>query len=525
MARVPVYGEPQVRERALEGGFQRAVDTGAGLAVASRALGQAADAIDRIDLQRAQTAADQVDATISTEWLKWDAENRNKFRGQNVDGYEPAAREWWQKARETYGKDLDPRARALASRSLVRKEAAAFANVAQFTAAERERFADESAAAAITSTIQFGVTTGDVAGAANQVREEVARMGARKGWTTEQVQAEQLRNLSQLHLAQITKLASLDADAARKYYEANKGEVAAQNQPRIEEILTGEADNQFATQFAATNADKPYAEQIKLAGEIEDPRRREKALIAVKNQQAQIREAQRAAEEAASDQAWQLASSGRRVPEAILAQMDGKERASLADWQRARAERVAKGGKVETDWDLYLQLREQLAAGDPVNLRAYTERIAPAQLEQLVDIQTKARSPGKQPEVATSEQQLSAYTSRLKLKGERLGQFKSAAYDAFNEHLRRTGKEPTFDERQKILDALTIEVVTHKGWLWDTTRPAYQATREQRQPVLDAALPPPGPVALPRVTTIEQWRRLEKGTRYIAPDGKERIKQ
>lgn len=520
MARVPVYGEPQVRERALEGGFQRAVDTGAGLAVASRALGQAADAIDRIDLQRAQTAADQVDATISTEWLKWDAENRNKFRGQNVDGYEPAAREWWQKARETYGKDLDPRARALASRSLVRKEAAAFANVAQFTAAERERFADESAAAAITSTIQFGVTTGDVAGAANQVREEVARMGARKGWTTEQVQAEQLRNLSQLHLAQITKLASLDADAARKYYEANKGEVAAQNQPRIEEILTGEADNQFATQFAATNADKPYAEQIKLAGEIEDPRRREKALIAIKNQQAQIREAQRAKEEAASDQAWQLASAGQRVPEAILSQMDGKDRASLVDWQRARAERLAEGRKVKTDWDTYLELSERITAGERVNLRAYTEKLGATELKQLDE---RMRKPAG--EVASTEQQLSAYTSQMELKGERLGQFKSAAYEAFNEHLRRTGKEPTFNERRDILEALTMDVVTHKGWLWDSTKPAYQATREQRRPALDAALPPPGPVSLPRVTTIEQWQRLEKGTRYIAPDGKERIKQ
>lgn len=488
MATVPTYREPQVREQALRPVMQNTPDVSSGLRAVASGLGQVGEAIDKIDLQKSQAAADQLDAQITTDWLKWDAENRNKFRGQNADGYEPAAQEWWKAQAERAGKDLSPRAQALANRALVRKQQTAMGNVVQFVGAERERHADEAAAASITSTIQFGVTTGDTAGAAAQVRDQVAKIGARKGWDTDQVKAEQLKNLSSLHLAQVTKLAAVDANAARAYYEANKSEVAAQNQPRVEEVLTGEADNQFATQFAAKNATMPYAEQIKAAGAIENPQRREKALIAIKTQQAQVREAQRANEEAASDTAWQAFAQGKRAPEAVLAAMDGKDRAQLVEAQRVRADRLAKGGaesKVKTDWNTYIDVREKLAAGERVDLRALTEKIAPAQLEQLLDIQTKTKSPTKAPEVASSEQQLSAFTGQMELKGERLGQFKSAAYDAFNDYLRRTGKEPDYEQRQKIMDSLTLSVVTSPGIIWDTKKPAYQAPRELRAPVVN----------------------------------------
>ena len=117
MAKVPQYGGPQVRDQALEGGFQRAPDVSSGLMAAGRALGQAGEVFDRADLLRAQSTADTVDTQITTEWMKWDAENRNKFRGQNVDAYEPAAQEWWKKAAETYGANLDPRAKSLVGKA------------------------------------------------------------------------------------------------------------------------------------------------------------------------------------------------------------------------------------------------------------------------------------------------------------------------------------------------------------------------------------------------------------------------
>lgn len=477
MATVPIYNGPQVRQQALEGGFQRAPDVGGDLQRAGQVLSTVGVAIDRMDLRDAQAKADQVDATITTEWLKWDAENRNKYRGQNVDGYEPAAQEWWKKAAETYGKDLDPRAKQLASQSLMRKQGTALANVVQFMGQEKERHADETASASVTSTIQFGVTTGDVAGAAQQVREQVAQVGARKGWTTEQVQAEQLKNLSALHLAQITKLASTDAAKAQEYYQANKAEVGAAQQPRIEEVLKGEGDNQFAQQFAAQNADKPLAEQLAEAGKITDPARREKVIKEVKLNHAAVREARAEQERQASDQAWQLVGQGKRVPEAILAQMDGKGRVQLQEHLQARAERLSKGTAVKTDMATYIDLRERMAKGEKINLAAYTEKIAQPQMEQLLDIQTASSKGGsKQDSMITDEGRISSALVGLGIDKKKDPDTAAMFTMEVDRRVRAAsaakGDKPlTPDEKQAIVDRVAMDKVYVDEWGTDPEKP------------------------------------------------------
>lgn len=483
MPQVPIYDGPQVRQRALEPVYQREVDVTRDQRILAQGLMQAGEAVDRIDLRDAQAKAFDAEAKITSEWLKWDGQARQKYRGANVDGYAPAAEEWWKTAAETYGKDLDPRSRALASRSLSTKQLQAINSVGTFVNAEKERHADETYAADVATTIQFGVTSGNVDSTAQQIREKAAQVGARKNWTTEQVQAEAGKNLSALHLAQITKLAETDAVAAQKYYDANKAEVNFAQQARVEQVLKGEADNQFATQFAAGMADKPLKDQLAEAAKITDPQRREKTLAQVRNNHALVKQAEAEQENHYADQAWQLFAQGKKIPEAILAGMAGRERVQLQEAQRVRSERVAGGGSVKTDWATYIDAREKLAAGEKVNLVALTEKVAPAQMEQLLDIQTKAKSPGKVPEVATTEQQIGTYVDRLELggenKAEKRGQFKAAAQDLFNEHLKRTGKEPTFAERQDILDRLTTEVVTKPGLIWDTKGPAYALPRDQ----------------------------------------------
>lgn len=530
MPQVPVYGDRQLRTEALRPVMQTTPDVSSGARTLAGGLNQVSDAADQMDLRDAQAKAFDAESKITAEWLKWDGEARQHYRGQNVDGYGPAAEEWWKKAAETYGKDLSPRARMLASRGLQSKQLSALNSVGTFVNAEKERHADEAYSADVTATVQFGITTGNVAGTAQQLREKAAMLGARKGWTTEQVQAEQLKNLSGMHLAQITKLAEADATVAQAYYDANKAEVIAAAQPRIEQILKGEADNQFATQFAAERAGMPLGEQLAEAAKITDPQRREKALGQIRNNYALVKQAEQERENAAADEAWQAYAQGKRIPEAVLSQMSGRERVQLQDSMRARAERVATGAKVKTDWNAYIDAREKLANGERVDLRGMTEKIAPAQLEQLLDIQTRRSDPKKAPEVASAEQQVSTYVDTLKLggskKAEERGKFKAAAQDLFNEHLRRTGKEPTFDERQQILDKLTVNVVTKPGWLWDTKAPAYTLPRDQLRTQMVPGESPvqqttSGPV---RVKSLEEARALPKGTRFIDPNGVQRIR-
>lgn len=486
MPQVPVY-QPQIRERALEGGFQRAPDVSSDVMRAGQALQQVGAAVNDMDLRDAKAKADQLDATITTEWMKWDAENRNKFRGSNVDGYEAAAQQWWKNAAETYGKDADPRTRSLASPALVRKQGTALANVLQFVGAEKERHADEAASASITSTIQFGVTSGDVAGAAEQVRGQVAAVGARKGWTTEQVQAEQLKNLSALHLAQITKLASQDADKAMAYYQGVKGEVAAQNQPRVEEVLKGESDNQFATKFAADNAALPLAEQLSKAGEITDPQRRAKTLQQVKLTHAAVREAEAEKERQASDQAWQLVGQGKRVPEAILSQMDGKGRVQLQEHLQARAERLTKQGNAPVKTDpttlakIYDMARDDPEAFRKIPLVSLTNHVGGSDLEQIAKLQRDLSKPDKEKDVATTTQLLGTYTGGWK--PEKRAKFQSAAFDELARFEKEKGRPANFEEKRKVLDRLVLdgEVLSGSIFLPDPNKQYFEATAEERK--------------------------------------------
>lgn len=486
MPQVPVY-QSQVRERALEGGFQRAPDVSSDTMRAGQGLMQVGAAINDMDLRDAKAKADTVDATITTEWLKWDAENRQKFRGANADAYAPAAQEWWKKAGETYGKDLDPRTRALASSSLVRKQGTALAGVVQFVGQEKERHADDAASASITSTIQFGVTTGDVAGAAEQVRSQVAAVGARKGWTTEQVQAEQLKNLSSLHLAQITKLASQDAEKATAYYQSVKGEVAAQNQPRVEEVLKGEGDNQFATKFAADNASLPLAEQLTKAGEITDPQRRAKALQQVKLNHAAVREAEAERERQASDQAWQMVGQGKRVPEAILSQMDGKGRVQLQEHLQARADRLAKQGSATVKTDptalakVYDLMRDDPEGFKKLRMESLTNSFSPSDIEQVARVQRDMLKPDKEKDVATTTQLMGTYTGGWK--PEKKAAFSQAFLDELNRYEKEKGKPASYEEKRKIGDRMILdgEVLTGSWYKNDPNKKFYEATPEERK--------------------------------------------
>lgn len=491
MARVPVYDGPQVRAAPLQPPMQREIDVSSGMRAGGRALTQVADLGDKVVRRDAETEANRIDSEITSGWLQWDAENRRKYQGQNVDEYGVEANKWWDKARETYGANLNPMVQQAIGQQLARKRAQALGSVATHIGTEKERFADDAGEKAALTAIEFGVDTGDSSGAGAQVRKIVAERGARKGWTTEMVQADQQRLLGTLHLSMITTMAERDPAKARAYYDANKGEIPATTQARVEQVLKAEGDNQFAIQFAAQQATKPLAEQIKAAGGITDVERRKKALAEIHSNATLVKAAQAEKEAAASDEAWHLVGQGKRVPETVLMRMDGKSRVQLqehvTDRARIAADR-AEGKAAKTDWATYIDLRTRLAAGEKVDLRPFAgTKVAGPQLEQLLDIQTKARDPKKAPEVATTEQQMSAFTKVLNLKDEKLGQFQAAAYDRFNMHLQAKGKEPTYEERQQILDQLTLDVVTSKGLIWDSKSPAYQVPKTTR----DKSLPLP----------------------------------
>lgn len=457
MPQVPVYGDRQVRTEALRPVLQQTPDVSSGARALAQGLGQVAEVADRVDLRDAQAKASDVESKITSEWMKWDAspEGRTKYRGQNADGYAPAAEAWWENARKTYGTDLSPRAGALASRSLQAKKTAAMGNVGAFTLAEKERHADETYTADVATTIQFGVTSGDVASTAVQIRDKAAVLGARKGWTTEQVQAEAGKNLSMMHLAQISKLAEMDATKAQAYYDANKGEVNFAQQARVEQVLKGEADNQFATQTAAAMAGKPLSEQLAEASKITDPQRREKTLTQVRNNYALVKQAEQEQEGRMADQAWQAFAKGQKIPETILSGMNGRERVQLQEAQRTRSERLAAGKQVKTNPDelarIYDMARENPDQFATLKLVTMTEKISGSDLEQIATLQ---RSITKDKSVVTSAQLVGSYTKDMK--ADKKGQFEQVFYNQLLAFKEKNARNPSDKEQKAIIDDLMM---------------------------------------------------------------------
>jgi hypothetical protein len=471
MPRVPVYGGPQVERTALRPAFQGGVDVSSGLQQVARGVGQVGQEIDRQQTRDAETQANTVDTNITAGWLEWDAQARRKYQGQNVGEYETAAREWWDKAKGAYAADISPLAAQSIGMNLARKRAQALGSVVGYVNTEKEKVADQQSEAAAQTTIEMAIDTGDTVGGAARVRQLSAQVGARKGWTTEQVQADQQRLLGTMHTARITKLAETDAKTAQAYFQANKTEIPATAQVRIEGILKGEADNQFAVQYAAERAGKPLSEQLADAAKIDDPQRREKTLLQIRNNHAMVEAANVEREKAAADQAWQLVGQGRRVPEAVLLRMDGRQRVQLQEHLIDRARMASERSQPKTDWATYIDARERLARGENVDLRPLTTKIAGPQMEQLLDLKTAGTKAGpKQDEMITDHQRIQIALTGLGIDAKKhpdeAGLFTSEVDRRVRaESAARGGKNLTADEKQKVVDAVAMDKVYTPGFL------------------------------------------------------------
>lgn len=288
-------------------------------------------------------------------------------------------------------------------------------------------------------------------------------------------------------MAQITKLAEGNAEAAQAYYDANKAEVNFAHQARVEQVLKAEADNQFATRFAASVANKPLGEQLAEAAKITDPARREKTLTQIRNNHALVRQAEQERENAAADQAWQLFAQGKRIPEAILLQMSGRERVQLQEAQRTRAERLAAGRSVKTDALTYIDLREKLASGEKVDLRAYVEKISPSDMERLLDIQTAVKQGGaKQDSILTDEERKQNALLDLGIDKKKDPGAAKRVLEEIDRRVRaasagKGGKDLTADEKQAIIDSVVTDKVYVDKWGTDPQKAVSMLTPEEME--------------------------------------------
>jgi hypothetical protein len=529
MATVPIY-EPRVRTEALRPAFQNTPDVSSGSRALAQGLGQAADAIDRIAERDAQTKAFDAESKITAEWLQWDGKARAQYRGENVDGYEPAAQDWWKKASADHGKDLDPRARALVNKSLSGKQLQALGSVAAFTNAEKERHADDVYAADMASTIRFALNSGGVDAAVPQITGKAAARAARKGWTTEQLQQETVAQLSALHVGAMRGLIQAgNADAAAQYFEAHRETMTEQAKAAMQGAVKESSENSLAESAAGAVwqdlGPKALNDPVKLFDMEQQLRERlrsnpettKKAIDGLR-QRSQAFNAQQAEVKAANtSKVWGMLDSGANLRDVTrsdawlaLAEADRRDiRRSLEAEQATRAQRQA--AEAARDFttlqrnehrQLLVNGGEYLTASDPEVLssmsRAQVEalrgRFGLEGTKHLLNKWEGLQKPGKLIEARFDKEDFDQVADSLGLKpfakdiseGQKraLGTLKYRVEQLIDV---RQGQEKRPLNRQEKMDLMSQEMartVAVSGWFADEQVPVVQLDAKQAAKVV-----------------------------------------
>ena len=278
MPRVPTLDGPQVRDAASQPVYQNASQFTAGARAVGQ-LGQAltntGEAFDQIATREAQRQAYDVESKIRADYLTFEQNARKTRQGANAKGLTDEVDQWWGKAAETYGKDLPPMARQLASKSLANAKLQALAGAGSFENQQLDRALDESwAAAKLTSisTTSANPQPAAIEATVQELRQRNAEQAARRGWTPETLAAEQLKDTSTLHSNVLQGLMQSDPEAARAYFTRYgseiDGKVHAEITRRID--MAGKADMalkigaELAGQYSYTNSAEALAAIDKL---------------------------------------------------------------------------------------------------------------------------------------------------------------------------------------------------------------------------------------------------------------------
>ena len=167
-----------------------------------------------------------------------------------------------------------------------------------------------------------------------------------------------------------------------------------------------------------------------------------------------------------------------QVPESLVARLDPEDRVRARDY-------LQKDRQVKTDVGVWYPLI-QMAGDDPlgfadVDLLKFRNAIDEEDLQQLAKQQEAIRENVRAGDpVQTDNQIVLGALRELKVKtagkipaddAERAAEFRYAFQKAVNDQFRVTGKQPSVEDKEKIKDALMVEVVTGTRW-WGGTKKA-----------------------------------------------------
>lgn len=321
-----------------------------------------------------------------------------------------------------------------------------------------------------------------------EASNDAIRGAAEQGYITEQESAtyrqkwtQDFAEASVLMLDPEDRIKALeDKEGVARHIAPDKRKALLDAAKKENDEVNTRAEAQMATDRIVASG-KPLKEQLAEARKIEDPAVRDSVVTRLKQRSDEERAIENNAQVDALTQGYEVAANGgdwEDIPSSVVAAMDPKSRIDLKEYMKA-------GGNVQTDYKVWTDLRfktvQELAAID--NPLEYRPFLNDADYKALVSsIEGARKAITSQNAAVASGVSVQTELSLVKSTAEQAGanndkkmyQFTSS-YDArVNQLMSELGREPTLNEKRKVLADLTKEVVLEDTFLWfDSSKPAW----------------------------------------------------
>lgn len=403
MARVPTYDGQQVQSTALQTPTQGPIDASSGLRAVGQALGQVAGEIDKFQTRAAQDEAWRTNATVNEEFIKFQEGERANAKGANANGHAQRVTEWWDKARETYGKDLNPLAKELVGKQIGQSRLQALTQASTYQNSELERSRVESLDASLQSEQKKGIAAGNGAGSVANMAEQLRAYAASQGKSSEWVDQQLQRYATPMHEAVIARIQKSSAEDAKRYFETNKDAISATRWESIEKGFETAGRLKTAQTFADGAMAKGVTLDVALAAAREkfDGDDESTVVAEIKTRFAENEAVTNLATKKLAKSAWAdlmtVGSTGRMDPKLLteLRQQAPEEYRQMMDWQDAkrRQAKAEREGVVDPDEQGRYYTFVRMALDNPsafasLDLAKVSPQVSKAQWSSLVSMQT-----------------------------------------------------------------------------------------------------------------------------------------
>lgn len=232
MATIPISRGPQVRSEALQFVPQQGARSDAAFGGAQgrqlEALGggalQAGIGLDRLQEKRALEKAFEVENTLADEFKRFEEQTLPNRQGEKAAGYRAEVEEWWNKAAQTYGEQLDDRTKKAVSRSLARMRNQATGRAGTFEVEQADRVGqvafEAMTAREARDAAGFGIAgnDGELNTSIKKITDATREYLVRKGMPAEAIDEAIRTNVGKVHADVVVGLMQTDPKRAKEYF-------------------------------------------------------------------------------------------------------------------------------------------------------------------------------------------------------------------------------------------------------------------------------------------------------------------